>query len=50
MIVTPAEMRAIEDATFASGIAAEALMDAVGRRIASHCLDSIGEAPATFLI
>ena len=33
MIVTPAEMRAIEEAVFAGGIAAESLMDEVGRQI-----------------
>jgi hydroxyethylthiazole kinase-like uncharacterized protein yjeF len=50
MIVTPAEMRAIEEATFASGVAAESLMDEVGRRVASHCLDFIGASPATVLV
>ncbi len=36
MIVTPAEMRAVEEAVFAGGVTAEALMDAVGRRIAEY--------------
>lgn len=34
MIVTPAEMRAIEEAAFAAGATPEGLMDAVGRRMA----------------
>jgi hydroxyethylthiazole kinase-like uncharacterized protein yjeF len=50
MIVTPAEMRAIEEATFASGVTAESLMDEVGRRVAGQCLDYIGRSPATVLI
>lgn len=50
MIVTPAEMRSIEEATFASGVTAESLMDQVGRRVAARCLDVIGTAPATVLI
>jgi hydroxyethylthiazole kinase-like uncharacterized protein yjeF len=50
MIVTPAEMRAIEEATFASGVTAESLMDEVGRRMASRCLDFIGATPATVVI
>jgi hydroxyethylthiazole kinase-like uncharacterized protein yjeF len=50
MIVTFAEMRAIEEATFASGVAAESLMDTVGRRIASHCLDAFGSQALTVLV
>jgi hydroxyethylthiazole kinase-like uncharacterized protein yjeF len=50
MIVTTADMRAIEQATFASGVTAESLMDAVGRRLASHVLDAFGSAPLTVLV
>ena len=50
MIVTLAEMRAIEEATFASGVSAESLMDEVGRRIASRCLDAFGAEPLTVLV
>jgi hydroxyethylthiazole kinase-like uncharacterized protein yjeF len=50
MIVTLAEMRAIEEATFASGVTAESLMDTVGRRIASHCLDAFGSEALTVLV
>ena len=41
MIVTPAEMRAVEEAVFAGGVAAETLMDAVGRWIAEHLEDAL---------
>ena len=34
MIVTPDEMRAIEEAVFANGVSAETLMDQVGRQVA----------------
>ena len=50
MIVTPDEMKAIEAAVFAGGITAEALMDAVGRRIAERLLQLIGQGPATVVI
>ena len=43
MIVTPAEMRAIEEAVFAGGIAAESLMDAVGRQIAARVRTLAGD-------
>ncbi len=41
MIVTPAEMRAVEEAVFAGGVTAEALLDAVGRRIAEYVEDAL---------
>ncbi len=41
MIVTPSEMRAVEEAVFAGGVTAETLMDAVGRRIAEHVEDAL---------
>ena len=50
MIVTPAEMRAIEDAAFAGGATAEALMDAVGQRIADHVRERVPPYGATLLI
>ena len=44
MIVTPAEMKAIEESVFAGGVTAEALMDAVGQRHArAHvCVQLVG--------
>ena len=50
IIVTPPEMRAIEDAVFADGVQAEALMDAVGRRIADHLRGMVPPFGATLLI
>ena len=47
MIVTPSEMKAIEEAAFAGGTAAESLMDAVGRRLAARLRQLIGREPAT---
>ncbi len=47
MLVLPAEMRAVESATFAASIAAEALMDEVGRRVADYLLV---HGPGTLLI
>ena len=47
MIVTPAEMKASEEAVFAGGVPAEALMDAVGWRIAARLRQLIGAGPAT---
>ena len=47
MIVTPAEMKAVEEAAFAGGVTAEALMDAVGRQIAACLRRWIGTGPAT---
>ncbi len=41
MIVTPSEMRAVEEAVFAGGVTAETLMDAVGRRVAEHVEDTL---------
>ena len=49
MFVTPAEMKAIEEAIFAGGVTAEALMDAVGRRVAARLRELIGTGPATVL-
>ena len=49
MIVTPAEMKAIEDTIFAGGTTAEALMDAVGQRIAARLRELIGTGPGTVL-
>ena len=50
MIVTPAEMRAVEDAAFAGGVAAETLMDAVGRRIAEELWAMVPPSGATLLV
>ncbi len=50
MIVTPAEMRGIEEAVFAGGTAAETLMDAVGRRIADHLREMVPPFGATLLV
>ncbi len=47
MIVTPAEMRAIEDAAFTGGSTPEGLMDAVGAAIAGRVLEWCGPGPAT---
>ena len=50
MIVTPAEMRAVEEAVFAGGVTAETLMDAVGKRIADHLREIVPSSGATLLI
>ncbi len=47
MIVTPAEMRAVEKTVFANGGTAEGLMDAVGARVAARIFQLIGQGPAT---
>lgn len=44
MIVTPAEMRRIEEAAFAAGATAEGLMDAVGRAMAARIAPDYGGA------
>ena len=50
MIVTPEEMRAIEEAVFATGVSAEALMDQVGRLVAKHLLRRLWRSGGTVLI
>ena len=50
MIVTPAEMRAVEEAVFASGITAETLMDAVGEKIAVRVRQVFAPTGGTVLI
>ena len=50
MIVTPEEMRAIEEAVFATGTRAEALMDQVGRLVAKHLLRRLWRNGGTVLI
>ena len=50
MIVTPEEMRGIEDAVFATGITAESLMDKVGRHVAGHLIRRLWRGGGTVLI
>ena len=50
MIVTPAEMRAVEEAVFAGGVEAETLMDAVGERIAARVRRVLPPVAGTVLI
>jgi NAD(P)H-hydrate epimerase len=50
MIVTPEEMRAIEQGAFATGVSAEELMLEVGRRIAARCLIYAGWERTTFVV
>ena len=50
MIVTPEEMRAVEEAVFASGVSAEALMDRVGREVARHLIRRLWRGGGTVLI
>ncbi len=50
MIVTPDEMRAVEDAVFANGTTAEMLMDAVGRRLAYHLVRRLWRGGGTVLV
>ena len=50
MIVTPDEMRAVENAVFAAGTPAETLMDAVGARLAYHLIRRLWRGGGTVLI
>ena len=50
MIVTPEEMRAIEEAVFATGTTAEVLMDQVGRQVARHLIRRLWRGGGTVLI
>ena len=50
MIVTPDEMRAVEDAVFATGTTAETLMDRVGRLLAGHLIRRLWRGGGTVLI
>lgn len=50
MIVTPDEMRAVEDAVFATGVEAEALMTQVGRLLAGHLIRRLWRGGGTVLI
>ncbi len=50
MIVTPDEMRAIEDAVFATGTTAKALMERVGRLLAVHLLRRLWRGGGMVLI
>lgn len=50
MIVTPTEMRAVEEAVFDGGINAESLMDTVGRRIAERVRKMVPPSGSTVLI
>ena len=50
MIVTPDEMRAIEDAVFADGTTAEGLMEQVGRQLARQIVRRLWRGGGTVLI
>ncbi len=50
MILTPDEMRAVENAVFAAGIEAESLMNDVGRQVAQQVARRLGRGGGTVLI
>ena len=50
MIVTPDEMRGIEEAVFATGVTAQSLMDKVGRHVAGQLIRRLWRGGGTVLI